>query len=107
MAMIVSAVIPTLKRMGRRETRHASVVSMREGVSSKKTASKGLVFLRIVTSLLDFISRLWVPVSTVSMADAGRMHLGRVARVAKAAWAAQRFRSVGSNPRGRVTAYAV
>jgi len=44
MAMIVNPIIPTLKRMGRRETRHASVVSMREGVSSKKTASKGLVF---------------------------------------------------------------
>jgi len=32
-------------------------------------------FPRIVTSSLDCISSLWVPVSMVSVADAGRMHL--------------------------------
>lgn len=68
------SIVPTRKRMGCREARRASD-SRPTTVGREWRIAERRFFLRIVNRSLDCISSLWVPVSTVSVADADRMHL--------------------------------
>lgn len=77
-------IVPARKLMGRRETRHASARVPFEGRAPRRAKAcrartkRRKTFSAAGRDSIDSstkVDRCWVPVSTVSMADAGRTHL--------------------------------